>query len=119
MCGRRSDLPHRLHPGVLYVVGNPTQWAIFACPCRAGHDVAIRVDDVGDWTLVRGGRRPTLSPSVNSFDAKRHCHFWLRDGRVHWCLDSDPVIAATRRGRSTAATLRPVGAEEDGASHWL
>lgn len=87
---RRSDLPERLRPAVLYVVGDPQQWAIFLCPCGAGHDIVLRIDDAGNWTLVRDGRRPTLAPSVNSFDAQRRCHFWLRNGRVHWCADSLP-----------------------------
>jgi hypothetical protein len=64
---RRADLPEPLPPGRTFVLGDPPQWAVFACPCGSGHDVMVRIDETGAWRLstTRWRRRPTLRPSVD------------------------------------------------------
>lgn len=86
---RRADLPNPLPPQQLFVLGEPPQWAVFACPCGNGHDVMVRIDESGNWQLftTRWRRRPTLRPSVDAFDAGRRCHFWVTAGKVIWVAD--------------------------------
>jgi hypothetical protein len=34
--------------------------------------------------------RPTLHPSVRQLNECK-CHFWIREGTVHWCTDSGKI----------------------------
>jgi hypothetical protein len=85
----RSDLPQRLDPHALYLVGLPEKWATFDCPCGTGHVVELNLlhPERAHWTVrldEAGG--PSLHPSVD-VRARRRCHFWLGSGRVRWCPD--------------------------------
>lgn len=85
---RRSELPNSLPPGTLYLVGQPVQWAMFLCPCRQGHDIALALGQTGHWHVEETGRRPTVTPSVNSTMGRSRCHYWVTKGRVRWCPDT-------------------------------
>lgn len=87
---KRSALPQPLDRGTVYVVGEPEQWLVFLCPCRRGHDIALSVGDGGPWRLTsKRWRPPSVRPSVNAEASGRRCHFWVVDGRIRWCADSD------------------------------
>jgi hypothetical protein len=90
MIARRADLPPRLHPGRLYLVGRPAKWAVFRCPCGTGHQVDLNLMHAGNarWSVtVDSEHRPSVRPSVD-VRAENRCHFWLTDGQVRWCADS-------------------------------
>jgi hypothetical protein len=85
-----EELPDRLQSSILYIVaedslsdacfdGLPSR-KMQGCPeyepaarRRSRLDVSIRADG-----------RPSLKPSVWRKPGCG-CHFWMRDGRVHWC----------------------------------
>jgi hypothetical protein len=88
--GGRADLPPRLHPSRLYLVGTPAKWAIFRCPCGTGHQIDLNLAHAGRarWTVTLDAQhRPSLRPSVD-VRADRRCHFWLTAGEVRWCSGS-------------------------------
>lgn len=85
---RRAELPDPLRPKTMYLVGQPVQWAMFLCPCRQGHDIALALGDAGHWNVDATGRRPTVRPSINSTMGLFRCHYWVTEGRVRWCADT-------------------------------
>lgn len=83
---RRDELPTRLHPRRIYVLGSPAKWVILECPCGRGHQIQLNVahPDRAQWALIlEDGTGPSLRPSID-VRAERRCHFWLRQGIVHW-----------------------------------
>jgi hypothetical protein len=85
----REQLPPRLHPRRLYLIGDPAKWALLHCPCGYNHDIDLNLLNPARprWTVTTGtSGRPALHPSVD-VRAGRRCHFWLRDGTVDWCAD--------------------------------
>lgn len=83
-----TELPPRR---TLAVIGSPNRpkWAVFACPCGNGHSIAINLSPARRpvWRLKVEKKGPSLHPSVDSLTDERRCHFWLREGRVHWASD--------------------------------
>lgn len=94
---KRSALPRPLRPDTIYIVGEPEQWLVFLCPCSHDHDIALAIGNGGAWRLAaKRRRRPTIHPSVNARGPGRRCHYWVTDGRVHWCTDSYASSAEAR-----------------------
>jgi hypothetical protein len=92
-----ADLPEHLPRRALLVVGgtaNDPKWAMLACPCGSGHQVAVPLRRAAGstWRLSVSGGLPSLYPSIDDRRVTR-CHFWLRDGTVRWSPDR-------RRGRT-------------------
>lgn len=87
----RSDLPDTLHPRRIYVLGGPTnpKWALLDCPCGRGHTIELNLANPvrTRWkvTANRAGE-PSVHPSID-YQGEPRCHYWLRDGRIHWVLD--------------------------------
>lgn len=67
---------------------NGEDWCVgMLCPCGCGYVIELLVvaEAKPRWNLkVDRKGRPTLTPSVW---LKKGCrsHFWIREGRVHWC----------------------------------
>jgi len=85
-----EDLPDRLEPKTLYVVGEPacSYYAAMACPrrrCATVLTMNLLPDDRPLWRLSLDRKAtPSLRPSVwRRSDCG--CHFFLRDGRLDWC----------------------------------
>ena len=93
---KHAGLPRTLKPTTLYVVGAPSQWIIFLCPCDQGHDIALNIGN-GVWRLAGGRRRPTIRPSINSHGIDRRCHFWITRGKVRWCGDTYRTVTGSGR----------------------
>lgn len=87
-----ADLPAGLPRRTLALVGGTAQspkWALMECPCATGHRIALPLQrTVGAVWKVSIDRRgvPGINPSIDSREEFR-CHFWLRDGRIHWSPD--------------------------------
>jgi hypothetical protein len=81
----REQLPDHLHPRRVYALGTPPKWAILECPCGRGHQIQLNLAHPGraQWTLLTESQGPSLRPSIDVRDIRR-CHFWLRNGTVHW-----------------------------------
>lgn len=102
-----AELPDTLPRRQLSLVGGDhrsAKWAVFACPCGTGHRIAVPLSGQrsATWRVtVDATGRPTLWPSIDSH-ADRRCHFWLRNGKVHWA----PSRRAGRRAHETNASKR-------------
>jgi hypothetical protein len=78
--------------GVILAGGTPDdpKWIIFDCPCGS------------DRVMVSAaqGRRPrwrchtrfwggaSISPSIDTYHRGKKCHYFIRNGRVGWAVDS-------------------------------
>jgi hypothetical protein len=87
------DLPERLAPKVLYIIGeNGHLWfAAMICPCGCGQTLHMRLvsDARPRWTMdLDENGYPSLFPSVWRQIGCRS-HFFLTHGRIRWCR-SDP-----------------------------
>jgi hypothetical protein len=70
---------------VVYM-GKP-MWALFRCPCGCGQVISLSLQSIHhpNWKINKSSTgRPTLYPSVSQNKGCRS-HFWVEDGRVHWC----------------------------------
>mgnify|MGYP003383269690 CR=1 FL=1 len=91
---RRADLPERLHPHRLYVLGGTApKWALLDCPCGRAHVIELNLANPARtrWTVTTNeAGEPSVYPSID-YLGKPRCHYWLRDGRVHWVPDRAPL----------------------------
>lgn len=81
-----------VHENTLYLVapGRNHKWVLFKCPCGCGHVVTLSLQKIHNpyWSLTSElNGSPTIYPSVWQ-DTPCYSHFWVRKGRVYWCLDS-------------------------------
>lgn len=63
------------------------RWAMLRCPCGCDGVVTLSLQDVHrpHWKLTEtASGKLTLHPSIWRQEGCRS-HFWIRDGRVHWC----------------------------------
>ncbi len=81
----RSEVPDPLPRHAIVLSGSPPKWAILACPCGHGHTIELNLTNPRrpTWTVAHNGAA-TIHPSIDIQDPTRRCHFWLRQGRVHW-----------------------------------
>jgi hypothetical protein len=83
-----SELPTKLAPGFVYLVGeygHPWQVAL-VCPCGCGEVVQLNLLPPGPplWQAERGpDGNLTLWPSIRR-SVGCQSHFWIRRGRVLW-----------------------------------
>lgn len=85
------DVPEKLPQRQAVVVGRQHEkWLVFDCPCRQGHQVMLNLDPENRprWR-VRTYQPLTLLPSVNERSPAGHCHYVVREGRVHWIERTD------------------------------
>lgn len=88
-----DEVPDRLPRGGMVAVGSSdrVKWVAFDCPCRSGHRILVNADPGRrpQWRVdADQPRRMTLHPSIDYADARRRCHYFIRDGRVLWAGDS-------------------------------
>lgn len=78
-------------PGVMTVVGSPAlkKWAYLRCPCGCADVIMLPLSRKRrprwDVSMDLIGR-PTVRPSIRQTSGCMS-HFWLRKGRVIWCVD--------------------------------
>lgn len=65
-------------------------WSLFRCPCGCNTMISLSLQKIHNpnWMVVETQEgRPTVNPSIRQI---KGCfsHFWIEDGRVHWCSDT-------------------------------
>ncbi len=74
----------------------------FKCPgCLESHYIPTSHASKCHWTFNGSLTSPTFSPSILCHEVKwpdgsigfRRCHFFVRDGRIEFCGDSDHELA--------------------------
>ena len=83
---------------------NKPLWALFRCPCGCGYVISLSLQSVHKphWNVSKSStNRPTLCPSVRQSNGC-YSHFWIEDGRVHWCNSvlSDQGESTIHRGKN-------------------
>lgn len=83
--------------GMMYCVvsSKKLKWSLFRCPCGCGSVVTLSLQNIHSpkWRLSQTATgRPTLHPSVWKDNGCRS-HFWVKDGRIFWCVDAGRRIA--------------------------
>ncbi len=83
----RGDVPRRLSRRVMAILDGNPGWIIFECPCGTRHErielMRTPLSGLPAWQLSLHSDSPTVHPSVD-YVGDRQCHYWIRDGRVHW-----------------------------------
>ncbi|WP_410052902.1 DUF6527 family protein [Bradyrhizobium sp. SZCCHNS1049] len=87
-----DEIPVKLPRSTAVVVGDISRrkWIAFDCPCRSGHRIMLNLDRDRSpfWQLSTVDGPLSLSPSVNYYDGRRRCHYFIRDGKVDWVGDT-------------------------------
>lgn len=82
-----DEIPDQIpNKGVILVgrLGSMT-WAAFDCPCKSEHRLMVNLDDSRrpSWRIT--SIKPlTIHPSIDDVTTGRHCHFFIRRGRIRW-----------------------------------
>lgn len=86
----REKLPPALEKRRIYIVEESgyQERAVFLCPCGCGEVLYLNLltEERPCWHInIHSDGTASLKPSVWR---KKGCksHFWLKDGRVHWCV---------------------------------
>jgi hypothetical protein len=87
---RVEIIPDKLKPLILYIEGdgNKDQFAALLCPCGCGEEINLNLepDEEPCWHLA-SGNFTDLSPSIwKSNNCKSH--FFIKEGKVKWCIDN-------------------------------
>jgi hypothetical protein len=102
-----EEVPDRLRPCVVYIVGAPGRpWcATFLCPCGCKELIQLSLipEDQPSWSTAtdRGGRI-TIRPSI---DRVRGCrsHFFVWRGRIEWVPSERRTFGDRPSPRSSAS----------------
>lgn len=90
-CIRVGDFYHVVKSG-------RSKWALFLCPCGCSAVITLSLQRMHHphWGLRHGAtNRPTLRPSIWR-DAGCLSHFWVEEGRIHWCNNTGSAPRRTR-----------------------
>ncbi|WP_111861439.1 DUF6527 family protein [Acinetobacter sp. CFCC 10889] len=66
------------------------------CPgCNLLHMIAVDkpFDNGQQWSFNNDMKKPTFSPSINIVG---RCHYFIRDGYIEYCMDSQHKLAGKR-----------------------
>lgn len=90
----------------LFTGVNGTKYLVFYCEaCGHDHVVPYEYHESFNWNFNGDFDKPTLTPSVNnttgSFASPGYdggipptrCHFFVTDGRIHYCADCTHTFA--------------------------
>lgn len=86
----RHNLPSLPRANEIAIAGTPEnpKWALLDCPCGRGHTILLPMSSSKDphWTMTLNDQQnPSFSPSIDrNRDQEQRCHFWIRNGEVHW-----------------------------------
>ncbi len=86
-----DEVPERLPRNGAVFIGTPhhPKWLVFDCPCRSGHRIMLPLDaSRKPYWRVFGPKPLSVQPSVDYAGPDRRCHYFIKNGRVIWCADS-------------------------------
>jgi hypothetical protein len=93
---RRTEVPALPGRRTVALIGprDRPQWVVFACPCGHAHLIALNLlpTRCPFWTAEEAKEGLTIRPSVDARWQGRRCHFWLRNGAVHWTTDEPQEV---------------------------
>ena len=94
----RPPAPAQISEECVYIVDRDGhwKWATFRCPGGCGRVIKLRLNTRRrpSWSARNDLlNRTTFTPSVRQRNACR-CHFWVRRGKVEWCLGGKPNTSA-------------------------
>ncbi len=93
---RVKYMPRDLAPGILYV-SEEFNVAGHLCACGCGSKVMTPLGPV-EWKFTEQEGRPSLWPSIGSWQLPCRSHYVIADGRIRWAGQwSDAQILAGRR----------------------
>jgi hypothetical protein len=72
--------------------GGVKKWACLRCPGGCGEviNLPLNPNQRPRWMVAEDfWARPSVHPSVHQQN-ECGCHFWIKQGRVHWCKDGLP-----------------------------
>jgi len=75
-------LPTKLESGVLYV-SKEFGIAGHLCPCGCGNKIMTPLGPT-DWSLAEVKGKPTLYPSIGSWQLPCKSHYWISEGKIKW-----------------------------------
>jgi hypothetical protein len=75
-------IPAQLQPGILYV-SKKYGIAVHLCACGCATKIRTPLGPT-EWLVKGTKKRPTLNPSVGSWQEACRSHYWIRDGEVRW-----------------------------------
>ena len=82
-----DEVPDRLPDRGVVLVGRPgrSTWAVFDCPCRAGHRLMVNLDSARHpYWRVDSLKPLSIRPSIDDITPERRCHFIVRRGKIRW-----------------------------------
>lgn len=69
--------------------GNLKKYLCFNCPGKCKGKVMLPLICPSKWKIQTDWlNRPSIKPSIRLLN-KCHCHFWIKNGKVIWCMDGD------------------------------
>lgn len=75
-------MPKQLDQGTLYV-SKKFNTAAHLCACGCGLKVRTPLKPT-EWTLIVSAQRPTLTPSIGSWQFPCKSHYWIYKGEIVW-----------------------------------
>jgi hypothetical protein len=83
---KRANWPEEIVEGVIYLIKEVPQWAVFVCPCGCELEIALNLlpGKSPRWSVSTDNDQITLAPSIH---VTQPCgaHFFIRGGEVQWC----------------------------------
>jgi hypothetical protein len=93
---RVTLVPKELESGLLYV-SERYRVAVHLCACGCGNKVVTPLGPA-EWTFTEQGGRPTLRPSIGSWQLECRSHYCIVGGAVRWSGQWSPAqVEAGRR----------------------
>ena len=82
-----ADVPENLPDRGVILVSNSGRpiWAVFDCPCRAGHRLMVNLDHArSPFWRIQSVDPLSIYPSIDDVTSERRCHFVMYRGRIRW-----------------------------------
>lgn len=79
-------VPEELKFGVLYVCFE-CNVVVHLCACGCGEKVVLPIDP-DFWSVKYDGGTVSLEPSVGNYQFPCRSHYWIKENRVIWVMDS-------------------------------
>lgn len=83
-------VPEDLKFGVLYVCFD-CNVVVHLCACGCGEKVVLPIDP-DFWSVKYDGETVSLAPSVGNYQFHCRSHYWIKENRVIWVMDSVPQM---------------------------